>query len=101
MLPVQALNKNKLIVSLVLTLKSTVTDWKLLQGTSDCGCTNPAVLELEDDRLFMITSCDSGHYKVYESTNKGGTTGKKLSTHCQACGEQTKNAEAPGSEAVL
>ncbi|RNC36379.1 trans-sialidase [Trypanosoma cruzi] len=45
--------------------------WTLSEGLSADGCSNPSVVEWKDGKLMMMTACDDGRRRVYESGDKG------------------------------
>ncbi|EKG06674.1 trans-sialidase, putative [Trypanosoma cruzi] len=44
------------------------------------GCSDPSVVEREKDKLMMMTACDDGRRRVYESGDKGNTWTEALGT---------------------
>ncbi|EKF26166.1 trans-sialidase, putative, partial [Trypanosoma cruzi marinkellei] len=54
--------------------------WKLSTGMSDGGCSDPSVVEWEKDKLMMMTACDDGRRRVYESGDKGESWTEALGT---------------------
>ncbi|RNF09485.1 trans-sialidase, partial [Trypanosoma cruzi] len=48
------------------------TDWKLSKGMSADGCSDPSVVEWKD-KLIMMTACDDGRRRVYESADRGSS----------------------------
>ncbi|PBJ78415.1 trans-sialidase [Trypanosoma cruzi cruzi] len=57
--------------------------WKLSKGMSDGGCSDPSVVEWEkkDKKLIMMmTACDGGRRRVYESGDKGESWTEALGT---------------------
>ncbi|EKF99948.1 trans-sialidase, putative, partial [Trypanosoma cruzi] len=60
------------IVSLILC-SSDAASWTLSKGMSADGCSDPSVVEWEKDKLMMMTACDDGRRRVYESADKGNT----------------------------
>ncbi|EKF98860.1 trans-sialidase, putative, partial [Trypanosoma cruzi] len=44
------------------------------------GCSDPSVVEWEKDKLMMMTACDDGRRRVYESADKGDTWTEALGT---------------------
>ncbi|PBJ71284.1 trans-sialidase [Trypanosoma cruzi cruzi] len=56
--------------------------WKLSKGMSDDGCSDPSVVEWEkkDKKLIMMTACDDGRRRVYESGDKGESWTEALGT---------------------
>ncbi|RNC49725.1 complement regulatory protein [Trypanosoma cruzi] len=69
-LPIQALKDDGKEVSLVILAKGTHYGWEFSNDTSRDGCIQPAVLEWEDRGLVMMTSCEDGSRRVYESDDK-------------------------------
>ncbi|RNE97479.1 trans-sialidase, partial [Trypanosoma cruzi] len=65
-------------VSLIIYSKDN-TDWKLLQGMPDGGCGVPSVVEWEG-KLMMMTACDDGRRRVYESGDMGESWTEALGT---------------------
>ncbi|EKF27277.1 trans-sialidase, putative, partial [Trypanosoma cruzi marinkellei] len=58
-------------VSLIITSSKDAKNWKLSKGMSDDGCSDPSVVEWEENKLMMMTACDDGRRRVYESGDKG------------------------------
>ncbi|EKF32164.1 trans-sialidase, putative [Trypanosoma cruzi marinkellei] len=56
------------------------SSWKLSKGMSDGGCSDPSVVEWEKDKLMMMTACDDGRRRVYESGDKGESWTEALGT---------------------
>ncbi|KAF8292027.1 putative trans-sialidase, Group VI [Trypanosoma cruzi] len=54
--------------------------WKLSKGMSADGCGDPSVVEREKDKLMMMTACDGGRRRVYESGDKGESWTEALGT---------------------
>ncbi|EKG06653.1 trans-sialidase, putative, partial [Trypanosoma cruzi] len=82
-------------VSLII-LKDT-TDWTLSKGTSADGCSDPSVVEWKD-KLMMMTACDDGRRRVYESGDKGNTWTEALGTLSRVWGRKQKGeAKVVGS----
>ncbi|PBJ77366.1 trans-sialidase [Trypanosoma cruzi cruzi] len=65
---------------LLILCSSDTTDWKLSKGMSDDGCGAPSVVEWEEGKLMMMTACDDGRRRVYESADKGNTWTEALGT---------------------
>ncbi|ESS55822.1 trans-sialidase [Trypanosoma cruzi Dm28c] len=80
--PVEATKKKKekdgKAVSLILYLKDT-KNWKLSKGMSADGCSVPSVVEWKG-KLMMMTACDDGRRRVYESGDKGDSWTEALGT---------------------
>ncbi|EKF30748.1 trans-sialidase, putative, partial [Trypanosoma cruzi marinkellei] len=92
--PVEGTKKEKdgKTVSLVLYLQGTET-WKLSKGMSADGCSYPSVVEREKDKLMMMTACDDGRRRVYESGDKGESWTEVLGTLSRVWGKK-KDGEA-------
>ncbi|RNC40224.1 putative trans-sialidase [Trypanosoma cruzi] len=76
-------NEDEKAVSLIIhDVKDTAVSWKLSNGTSDGGCSDPSVVEWgkEDKKLIMMTACDDGRRRVYESGDKGKSWTEALGT---------------------
>ncbi|ESS55251.1 trans-sialidase [Trypanosoma cruzi Dm28c] len=76
-------------VSLIL-YSSDTTDWTLSKGMSADGCGYPSVVEREKDKLMMMTACDDGRRRVYESGDKGNTWTEALGTLSRVWGNNKK-----------
>ncbi|KAF5215423.1 hypothetical protein ECC02_011890 [Trypanosoma cruzi] len=74
-------------VSLIIHSKDN-TNWKLSKGMSDGGCSDPSVVEWEDDKLIMLTACDGGRRRVYESGDKGDSWNEALGTLSRVWGNK-------------
>ncbi|PWV08409.1 putative trans-sialidase, Group V [Trypanosoma cruzi] len=70
------------------------TNWKLSKGMSDGGCSDPSVVEWEDDKLMMMTACDGGRRRVYKSGDKGESWTEALGTLSRVWGNNKKGEEA-------
>ncbi|RNF00596.1 amastigote surface protein 4, partial [Trypanosoma cruzi] len=66
-------------VSLILYSKD-AAGGNLSKGTSADGCSDPSVVEWKDGKLMMMTACDDGRRRVYESADKGDSWTEKLGT---------------------
>ncbi|KAF8301289.1 putative trans-sialidase, Group V [Trypanosoma cruzi] len=80
-------------VSLIIHSKDN-TDWKLSKGMSDGGCSDPSVVEWEDDKLIMLTACDGGRRRVYESGDKGDSWNEALGTLSRVWGNNKNGGQA-------
>ncbi|PBJ78823.1 trans-sialidase [Trypanosoma cruzi cruzi] len=67
--------------------------WKLSKGMSDGGCSDPSVVEWEKDKLMMMTACDDGRRRVYESGDKGESWTEALGTLSRVWGNNQKRHE--------
>ncbi|KAF8278872.1 putative trans-sialidase, Group V [Trypanosoma cruzi] len=81
-------NKN---VSLII-YSSDVKNWNLSKGMSADGCSDPSVVEWKD-KLMMMTACDDGRRRVYESADKGNTWTEALGTLSRVWGNNQKRHE--------
>ncbi|RNF00665.1 putative trans-sialidase [Trypanosoma cruzi] len=86
---------------------SDYSSWKLSKGMSDGGCSNPSVVEWgeKDGKLMMMTACDDGRRRVYESGDKGESWTEALGTLSRVWGnkheEQTKRVASGFTTATL
>ncbi|RNC53807.1 amastigote surface protein 4 [Trypanosoma cruzi] len=81
-------NKN---VSLIL-YKLDDANWKLSKGMSDDGCSDPSVVGWKG-KLLMMTACDDGRRRVYESGDKGDSWTEALETLSRVWGNDQKRHE--------
>ncbi|EAN98056.1 putative trans-sialidase, Group V [Trypanosoma cruzi] len=72
--------EGKTVSLIIYTLKDNAASWKLSKGMSDDGCSDPSVVEWKDDKLMMMTACDDGRRRVYESGDKGDPWTEALGT---------------------
>ncbi|KAF8307400.1 putative trans-sialidase, Group V [Trypanosoma cruzi] len=79
-------------VSLIIYSSKEVTNWTLSKGTSADGCGDPSVVEWED-KLMMMTACDDGRRRVYESGDKGESWTEALGTLSRVWGNKQKGHE--------
>ncbi|RNC56276.1 putative trans-sialidase, partial [Trypanosoma cruzi] len=79
-------------VSLIIYSKDTKS-WKLSKETSADGCGDPSVLEWEKDKLMMMTACDGGRRRVYESGDKGESWTEALGTLSRVWGNKHEGNE--------
>ncbi|EKF30302.1 trans-sialidase, putative, partial [Trypanosoma cruzi marinkellei] len=78
--PVEGTKKeNNKTVSLILYWNGNKS-WTLSKGMSADGCSDPSVVEREKDKLMMMTACDDGRRRVYESGDKGESWTEALGT---------------------
>ncbi|KAF5219802.1 hypothetical protein ECC02_007231 [Trypanosoma cruzi] len=78
-------------VSLILYSKDT-KNWTLSKGMSAYGCTDPSVVEWKN-KLMMMTACDDGRRRVYESGDKGDSWTEALGTFSRVWGNNQKRHE--------
>ncbi|EKG02271.1 trans-sialidase, putative, partial [Trypanosoma cruzi] len=73
-------------VSLII-YSSDTNSWKLSKGMSADGCSDPSVVEWKD-KLMMMTACDDGRRRVYESGDKGESWTEALGTLSRVWGNK-------------
>ncbi|KAF8303298.1 putative trans-sialidase, Group VI [Trypanosoma cruzi] len=78
-------------VSLLIYSSDNAASWKLSKGMSDGGCSDPSVVEWEKDQLMMMTACDDGRRRVYESGDKGESWTEALGTLSRVWGNTKGN----------
>ncbi|PWV19787.1 putative trans-sialidase, Group V [Trypanosoma cruzi] len=83
-------NKN---VSLIIYTSKDNNDWKLSKGMSADGCSDPSVVEWREGKLMMMTACDDGRRRVYESGDKGDSWTEALGTLSRVWGNNQKRHE--------
>ncbi|ESS55703.1 trans-sialidase [Trypanosoma cruzi Dm28c] len=92
--------KNKKTVSLILYSSKDTKNWTLSKGMSAYGCSDPSVVEWkkEDKKLIMMTACDDGRRRVYESGDMGESWTEALGTLSRVWGNKhEKNVRRVGS----
>ncbi|PBJ78527.1 trans-sialidase [Trypanosoma cruzi cruzi] len=89
-LPVEG-TKNGKAVSLIIYSSSNASG-NLSKGMSADGCSDPSVVEWKD-KLMMMTACDDGRRRVYESGDKGTTWTEALGTLSRVWGNNQKRHE--------
>ncbi|RNC39495.1 trans-sialidase [Trypanosoma cruzi] len=87
--------KDEKTVSLII-LKD-AESWTLSKGMSDGGCGDPSVVKWEKDKLMMMTACDDGRRRVYESGDKGDSWTEALGTLPRVWGNKQGEGKAVGS----
>ncbi|PBJ76590.1 trans-sialidase [Trypanosoma cruzi cruzi] len=97
--PVEATKKEeeKTVSLIIYSLKDTNT-WTLSKEMSDGGCSDPSVVEWgeKDKKIIMMTACDDGRRRVYESGDKGESWTEALGTLSRVWG----NKQGEGAKAV-
>ncbi|RNE96492.1 putative trans-sialidase, partial [Trypanosoma cruzi] len=84
-------NDGKTVSLLIYTLKDANEGWKLSKEAPDGGCSDPSVVEWEKDKkLIMMTACDDGRRRVYESGDKGESWTEALGTLSRVWGNKQK-----------
>ncbi|KAF8277919.1 putative trans-sialidase, Group V [Trypanosoma cruzi] len=74
-------------VSLIISSSDNI-NWKLSKGMSDGGCSVPSVVEWKDKKLIMMTACDDGRRRVYESGDKEDSWTEALGTLSRVWGNK-------------
>ncbi|ESS61292.1 trans-sialidase [Trypanosoma cruzi Dm28c] len=87
--------KDEKTVSLIIHSLKDANSWKLSKGMSDGGCSDPSVVEWKkEDKLIMMTACDDGRRRVYESVDKGESWTEALGTLSRVwCNKQGEGAK--------
>ncbi|EAN91406.1 putative trans-sialidase, Group V [Trypanosoma cruzi] len=93
--PVEATKEDEKTVSLILYSKDTKS-WKLSNWMSADGCGDPSVVEWKDGKLMMMTACDDGRRRVYESGDKGESWTEALGTLSRVWGNKHKLENVKG-----
>ncbi|PBJ78385.1 trans-sialidase [Trypanosoma cruzi cruzi] len=83
--------KNGKAVSLV--LYTATESGNLSKGMSADGCSDPSVVEWKDKKLMMMTACDDGRRRVYESGDKGDSWTEALGTLSRVWGNKHNGNE--------
>ncbi|EKF28303.1 trans-sialidase, putative [Trypanosoma cruzi marinkellei] len=80
--PVEAAKKENdgRTVSLILYSLKDTNNWKLSKEIPADGCSNPSVVEWKYTKLIVMTACDGGRRRVYESGDKGDSWTEALGT---------------------
>ncbi|EKF32208.1 trans-sialidase, putative, partial [Trypanosoma cruzi marinkellei] len=78
--------------SLIISCSKDTTSWTLSKGMSDGGCGDPSVVEWKD-KLMMMTACDDGRRRVYESGDKGESWTEALGTLSRVWGNNLRRHE--------
>ncbi|RNC31746.1 putative trans-sialidase, partial [Trypanosoma cruzi] len=79
---------DKKAVSLIISSSSSTKSWTLSKGMSDGGCSDPSVVEWKDKKLIMMTACDDGRRRVYETGDKGESWTEALGTLSRVWGNK-------------
>ncbi|KAF8294467.1 putative trans-sialidase, Group V [Trypanosoma cruzi] len=77
-------------ISLLIYTSDNAASWKLSKGMSDGGCSDPSVVEWgeKDKKLIMMTACDDGRRRVYESGDMGESWTEALGTLSRVWGNR-------------
>ncbi|KAF8280351.1 putative trans-sialidase, Group V [Trypanosoma cruzi] len=93
--PVEGTKDGK-AVSLIIYIAT--EDGKLSKGMTDGGCSDPSVVEWREGKLMMMTACDDGRRRVYESVDKGESWTEALGALSRVWGNKhTGNVKGVGS----
>ncbi|EKF26669.1 hypothetical protein MOQ_009631, partial [Trypanosoma cruzi marinkellei] len=85
--------KDANIVSLLI-LTSDATNWKLSKEIPADGCSDPSVVEWgKDKKLVMMTACDGGRRRVYESGDMGESWTEALGTLSRVWGKKEESVK--------
>ncbi|ESS62080.1 trans-sialidase [Trypanosoma cruzi Dm28c] len=82
---------DKKFVSLVIYSSDNAASWTLSKGMSADGCSDPSVVEWKDKKIIMMTACDDGRRRVYESDDKGDSWTEALGTLSRVWGNKQGN----------
>ncbi|EKG03690.1 trans-sialidase, putative [Trypanosoma cruzi] len=82
----------KAVSLLIYSLKDNAASWTLSKGMSEGGCSDPSVVEWgeKDKKLIMMTACDDGRRRVYESGDMGESWTEALGTLSRVWGNKQK-----------
>ncbi|KAF8307139.1 putative trans-sialidase, Group VI [Trypanosoma cruzi] len=85
-------------ISLLIYSSDTDESWKLSKEIPDGGCSDPSVVEWgeKEKKLIMMTACDDGRRRVYESGDMGDSWTEALGTLSRVWG----NKKGEGAKAV-
>ncbi|PBJ76120.1 trans-sialidase [Trypanosoma cruzi cruzi] len=89
--PMEGTKKDGKAVSLI--IYSVKESGNLSKGMSADGCSDPSVVEWKDGKLMMMTACDDGRRRVYESGDKGDSWTEALGTLSRVWGNNQKRHE--------
>ncbi|KAF8298321.1 putative trans-sialidase, Group VI [Trypanosoma cruzi] len=94
--PVEGTKENKegekAVSLLIYALKDNAASWKLSKEAPDGGCSDISIVEWKDKKLMMMTACDDGRRRVYESGDMGESWTEALGTLSRVWGNK-KGAE--------
>ncbi|EKF28601.1 trans-sialidase, putative [Trypanosoma cruzi marinkellei] len=80
-------------VSLILYSLKDTNNWTLSKGIFADGCSDPSIVEWKDKKLIMMTACDGGRRRVYESGDKGESWTEALGTLSRVWGNKQKGPD--------
>ncbi|KAF8304174.1 putative trans-sialidase, Group V [Trypanosoma cruzi] len=94
-LPVEGTKDGKAVSLIIYTATG---GGNLSKGMSADGCSDPSVVEWEKGKLMMMTACDDGRRRVYESGDKGDSWTEALGTLSRVWGNKHRgNVKGVGS----
>ncbi|RNE94876.1 trans-sialidase, partial [Trypanosoma rangeli] len=99
--PAKAMTKEEKEVSLIMYSSDPEKDWRLSQGMTSEDCVDPAVVEWGSGRLLMMTACEEGHRKVYESSDMGKTWTEALGTLSRVWGNTLERDGSGGQSGFI
>ncbi|RNC36234.1 putative trans-sialidase, partial [Trypanosoma cruzi] len=89
--------KDEKAVSLLIYSSDNAASWTLSKEVPDGGCSDPSVVEWgEDKKLIMMTACDDGRRRVYESGDKGESWTEALGTLSRVWSKKGEKAVRSG-----
>ncbi|KAF8281704.1 putative trans-sialidase, Group V [Trypanosoma cruzi] len=89
--PLEGTKKDGNAVSLIYF--SATESGKLSKGMSADGCSDPSIVEWREGKLMMMTACDDGRRRVYESVDKGDLWTEALGTLSRVWGSKKVGSE--------
>ncbi|EKG01107.1 trans-sialidase, putative, partial [Trypanosoma cruzi] len=89
-LPVEGTKNGKAVSLIIYTANE---GGNLSKGMSADGCGDPSVVEWEKDKLMMMTACEDGRRRVYESGDKGDSWTEALGTLSRVWGNEQKGGK--------
>ncbi|EKG02361.1 trans-sialidase, putative [Trypanosoma cruzi] len=96
--PVEGTKKEEEKTVSLIIYSSDTNSWTLSKGMSADGCGDPSVVEWKDKKLMMMTACDDGRRRVYESGDKGDSWTEALGTLSRVWGNKHEgNVKRVGS----
>ncbi|PWU94905.1 putative trans-sialidase, Group V [Trypanosoma cruzi] len=89
--PVEGTKKDGKAVSLIIYIAK--ESGNLSKGMTDGGCSDPSVVEWREGKLMMMTACDDGRRRVYESVDKGESWTEALGALSRVWGNKHEGNE--------
>ncbi|RNC55514.1 trans-sialidase, partial [Trypanosoma cruzi] len=94
--PVEGTKRNNGKTVSLIIYSSDIASWTLSKGMSGDGCGDPSVVEWKDKKLMMMTACDDGRRRVYESADKGESWTEARRDTSRACGATKHEGNCEG-----